>query len=135
MSKQLNHILLIDDDKATNFLHQIVIEEHGCCQKVTSVSGAQEAIEFLTNPIEGQYPNPDFIFLDINMPGTNGWEFLKSYRNLTTEQRGQSIIIMLTTSFNPFDMEKAKHIEEVADFKNKPISLEMLDDLLRQFFN
>ena len=47
MRKKINCILLIDDDKSTNFLHKIIIEETGVSEKVEAVQSGQEALDYL----------------------------------------------------------------------------------------
>jgi CheY-like chemotaxis protein len=135
MKKKLNCILLIDDNKPTNFLHELVIKNRACAEKVVSVESGQEALDFLTKKVDGSYEQPDLIFLDINMPGMNGWEFLEKYKQLNTNQQGKVIVVMLTTSINPDDMEKAKEIENISDFMRKPLTPELLESVLVEYFS
>lgn len=134
MPPQFNCVLLVDDDEATNFLHRLALEEHGCAKQVVCTYNGQEALDFLTTPVDGQYPSPEVIFLDINMPGVNGWDFLEAYKELDPDQRGGIVIVMLTTSLNPYDQKKAKTIQEISDFKNKPLTEEALDQLVENYF-
>jgi CheY-like chemotaxis protein len=134
MKKKLNHILLVDDDEACNFFHTHLIERLNCAEHVTQVSDGAEALEFLTTPVEGAYPQPDILFLDINMPRMNGWEFLKAYEMLPDEQKAKIILILLTTSFNPEDKERAMAHPYVKDFANKYLSKESLLDILHRHF-
>ena len=85
MDKPLKLILLVDDDEATNFLHKIMINDAGCAQGIHVAKNGKEAIEYLTNAIEGKYPQPDLIFLDINMPVMNGWEFLDEFEQIKNQ--------------------------------------------------
>ncbi|NBQ54251.1 MAG: response regulator, partial [Proteobacteria bacterium] len=72
----LDCILLIDDDKATNFLHTLTIQDSGIAVKVQDVESARDGLDYLT--CKGafshcsEFPRPGIIFLDINMPGMNG---------------------------------------------------------------
>ena len=129
MEKKLNSILLIDDDEPTNFLNRLTIEQSGCADQVIVIQSGQEALHFLrnTNP-------PDIIFLDINMPAMDGWEFLEEYRLLPSTQKSGIIVIMLTTSLNPDDEIKAKSHPEVAGFENKPLREDRLAEVLRKYF-
>lgn len=134
MDKPLKLILLIDDDEATNFLHKIMINDAGCSEQIQVCKNGKEAIEYLTNAIEGKFPQPDLIFLDINMPVMNGWEFLEEYQKLNEQQKAKMVLMMLTTSINPDDYEKSKEYPDVAGFRNKPLNTDMLDEIVREYF-
>ena len=79
MNKILKSVLLIDDNKADNFIHKAYIMKHGGVETIEMVTGGEEALKFLTSKASGEYPRPELIFLDINMPRMNGWEFLEEY--------------------------------------------------------
>ena len=78
---------------------------------------------------------PDCIFLDINMPDMDGWEFLDEYKQLKKDQHGKVIIIMLTTSLNPDDSIKAGKIPEISGFAIKPLTAELIDKVLKEHFD
>jgi CheY-like chemotaxis protein len=136
---KLNCVLVIDDDEPTNFFNQMIVEKSGCTNHVEAVQSAQEALEYLTKSVhehgeEERYPCPDLIFLDINMPAMNGWEFLEKYRQLHEKHQGKIVVVMLTTSLFPEDKVKAKDIPEIAGFENKPLTEEKLQRILKQHF-
>jgi CheY-like chemotaxis protein len=133
MDKMLNCILLIDDDEPTNFLNRRMLEEMQCAKNIQVIQKAQEALEYLKNIAEkddGSVPFPDLIFLDINMPAMDGWEFLVAFKALITRQKMFIPLVMLTTSLNPEDEQKANESPEVIDFKSKPLTCEMVRDVL-----
>ncbi|WP_428742058.1 response regulator [Tenacibaculum sp.] len=132
--KKLHTILLIDDDPATNFLHKLLIEKEDCTENIVCKQSAEEALIYLESKIEGQYPHPEIIFLDINMPKMNGWEFLEEYKKFDKEQQAKKIIIMLTTSLDPHDREKAKSISQINEFQSKPLTSEKLKEILATNF-
>ena len=130
-TKILSNILLIDDDEPTNFYHSLMIEESGVCLNIHVKDSAVEALEWLKND---DNPIPDLIFLDINMPIMNGWEFLEEYRALPDVKKSNIVVIMLTTSLNPNDMEKAKQMKEISSFMNKPLTIENIKNLVNEQF-
>lgn len=135
MERKLDCILLIDDDEPTNFLNQIIIEGSGCAKQIKSVQSGEEALNFLAGTKTSQLiSTPDLIFLDINMPAMNGWEFLEKYRALKTDFDGKVMIVMLTTSLFPEDATLANETPEISAFENKPLTQEKLDSILRKFF-
>lgn len=134
MTKRLNNILLIDDDQATNFLHQMVIKKAGCADRVHIELNGEAAIRYLSTAVDGIYPSPDLIFLDINMPRMNGWAFLEEYQQLRNEQRGKAVIVMLTTSLNPDDIEQSKKFTEISEFRSKPMTQTMLAEICEKYF-
>ena len=75
VDKQLR-ILFIDDDKATNFLNKHIAKKNASVSSTVLVDSAFEAIDYLEKKIVNPEDRPDIIFLDINMPAMNGWEFL-----------------------------------------------------------
>ncbi|OAV44604.1 response regulator [Lewinella sp. 4G2] len=132
---QLPSILLIDDNQATNFLHARVLRKSGRVGHVHVCTGGEDAISYLTSPgVSADYPKPDLIFLDINMPGMSGWEFLEAYRQLPEQQRGGIVIVMLTTSLNPDDQRRAESIEEINGFQQKPLTVAELNRILDEYF-
>ena len=136
MDKKLNCVLLIDDDEPTNFFNQMIVEESGCAAQVRTIQGGQEALEYLLNTSdEAGMPRPDLIFLDINMPAMNGWEFLEKYKSLSHENKGRVMVVMLTTSLFPEDKSKAEDLPEVSGFENKPLTPEKLERILKQYFD
>ena len=132
MRKKLPCIMLIDDDIATNFYHKIILKDGGWAEKIIEMKNGEAAIEYLQIPFGEANPRPSLIFLDINMPRMNGWEFLDEYKKLGEHRKSQIVIVMLTTSLNEADRERASNISEVADFKHKPLMEDMLEELLQK---
>lgn len=128
---QLNCIMLIDDNKIDNFFHERVIKKADAAKTIISVESGEEALDYLKK-VNGN-PRPDLIFLDINMPGMNGWEFLEHYRQLDKSLQSGMVVVMLSTSQNPDDHEMAKTHGILSDFKTKPLTKEMLADILETY--
>jgi CheY-like chemotaxis protein len=130
MRTPLNCILLIDDDEPTNFLNRLTLEQTGCSESIHVAQSGEEALDFLRNT-----RRPDLIFLDVNMPAMDGWEFLERYRSLPSDRKADIVLIMLTTSLNPDDELRTRAIPEVSGFEHKPLSQQRVEQLLEKYFN
>jgi CheY-like chemotaxis protein len=136
MEKKLNCVLLIDDDEATNYFNQLIIEKSGFVKDVIIKQNGKEALQYLEyifSENEG-VSGPDLIFLDINMPAMDGWEFLEEYKKLHVDQKGKVIIVMLTTSLFLEDKERALDLPEVSGFEHKPLTKSKFEKILQVYF-
>ena len=133
MKKKLNCILLVDDDKGTNYLHKMVLKEADIAENILVALNGEQALEIINN-VDNKYPQPELIFLDINMPKMNGWEFLEEYQKFDNSRKNEHIIVMLTVSLNPDDEKKASTIPEISGFRSKPLNIEMLELIIKEYF-
>ncbi|AYL95165.1 response regulator [Mucilaginibacter celer] len=137
--KNLDAFLLVDDDLPTNFIHTRVIKNTSIAAKVEVATNVQDALDFLT--YAGKFANtqntarPGLIFLDINMPGLSGWDFLDAYEKLDAKFKAQAVVIMVTTSLNPGDREKALKNKEVVEFLNKPLRPDLVAEVVARYFD
>lgn len=131
MSKKLHCIMLIDDNKHDNHYHNWVIRTHDRAEHVICQERAEVALQYLRNH---EQPHPDMIFLDINMPGMDGWEFLEEYNKLDADMRSELIVVMLSTSENKDEKARAEGLSVLSDFKSKPLTVEILDEIMDQYF-
>ena len=126
--------MLVDDNPDDNFFHERVIRKGQFAHCIIPKESAKDALTYLKSKSKDDPDQIDIIFLDINMPGMNGWEFLEEYGKLEKELQGGMVIIMLTTSDNPDDKLKATKWNFVADFRTKPLTSQMLDDIIERYF-
>lgn len=131
--------MLIDDDEPTNFLSSMIVEEADCTEHIQIEDSGEGALNYLINSEEFAYSNkaypwPDLIFLDINMPAMNGWEFLDKYKKLSKEPKTEIVVVMLTTSLFSEDILKAREMPEISDFETKPLTTEKLNRILTKYF-
>jgi CheY-like chemotaxis protein len=141
MEKKLHCVLLIDDDFATNFINKKIVQKADITTHIQVALNGKEAIDYLCNKgkfksVDKSNPQPDLIFLDINMPVMDGWEFIKAYKDLIpSDQKKKIKIIMLTSSFNPADKSKADTIKEIAEYRQKTLNTAILQEIMTKYFS
>ena len=136
--KKINCILLVDDNPGDNYFNEYIIKDAHVCNHVKIAINGLEALAYVKKTGEqnqaDSFPKPDIIFLDINMPLMNGFEFLEAYEKLDEQLKSKVLVVMLTTSFNADDRKRAMAFKEVSEFKIKPLSVEMFHDIIERHF-
>ena len=126
-------VLLVDDNEIDNLINQKMIEASGIAEKIFVNTSAKSALEFLNNlTVLAQSSRdllPELLFLDIDMPLMDGYQFLDEFGKLDGAIKDKVKIIMLTSSINPHDERTAKSYPFVKQFLHKPLTKEMLVDL------
>jgi len=103
-------------------LNRYFLEEHYPALEIQSFIYASKALEELQNSAN----SPDFILLDINMPGMNGWEFLETLQHSEIPPSTLPEIYMLSSSLDPGDQAKARNSVLVKGLISKPLEVEKL---------
>lgn len=117
-------ILVIDDNPTDRFIAKKMAEKHHFAEEIILKESALEALDYIQSLENTPDLLPQFIFLDINMPEMNGYEFLEEYAKLSATIQLNCIILMVTTSIHPDDLKKAKDNPAVIRFLNKPLDKE-----------
>lgn len=123
-------ILCVDDDPITLMLYKKVIIKAGFGSTILFAQNGEEALDLFkkSTPNESQ-PIPDIIFLDLNMPVMNGWDFLEHFSNEFYPQFNHIKVVILSSTIDPSDYSQAKIYKVVTHFLSKPLTVEMLQDL------
>ena len=130
----LPSIFLVDDDYTTNFLNAKLLQRLDAAEQIFTAFNGREALELLRAHCQPPTPScPALIFLDINMPVMDGFEFLEAYQHLPPVQQQGQVIVMLTTSVSPRDLERVRPLP-VAGFLSKPLTAEKVAQVLADHF-
>lgn len=111
--------MLVDDEALDQRHYRRVLERSGLVGEVISFIYPDEALDYLRRM---DRPEIDLLFLDINMPRLNGFEFLETATQEFGPDFARTVVIMLTTSLDPGDEARAKSFSVVRDFINKPLT-------------
>lgn len=129
------NVLITDDDDSVLFLHEIIVKESNFSDVPVTFLNGKETLEYLHgNADSGE---AYLILLDLNMPVMNGWEFLEALN-----EHNFSIpiyVVIVTSSIDAADREKADTFPHVIDYAEKPISKNVIErlkglDELKEFF-
>ena len=120
-------VMLVDDDETDQLIYKRVIARAGKLGEVISFYYADEALDFLKRDDRRKI---DVIFLDINLPRMSGFEFLETATQELGERFAEAVIVMLTTSLNPKDRERADEFEVVKSFINKPLTVDDVENVV-----
>jgi CheY-like chemotaxis protein len=121
--------MLIDDDMVDNLINRRAIEKKGIAEAVITMDDGNEALQYLKEHQSEPGSLPDLIFLDINMPIMNGFEFLEGFESLSPSIKEHAKIIMLSSSLDTRDMEKARSNPYVIKYATKPLTFDVLDEI------
>ncbi len=131
MTPELKNVCLIDDDKIYQFTATMILEATGLTNSIAAFLNGKDAINFLKDPnttLNSQLP--DIIFLDINMPVMNGWEFLEEFQQFSASLSQPIKIYLVSSSVDESDINKSKNYPSVTDYVIKPLNRDKYRQLL-----
>ena len=129
----MKRIYLIDDDDIYVFLTKKTILKVRQDVEVEVFSDGLQAITHLLKIKDQPDLLPDLIFLDLNMPVMDGWEFLTEYKQFYLELAHKNQLYIVSSSISPYEMERSKNISVVTEFIIKPLVKEKFLEILENF--
>lgn len=120
---KIQNVVIIDDGYVDQLIYKKILLRTGLVGSVRGFELAEDALEFLREP---DRPKIDVIFLDINMPRMDGFEFLETASIEFGDYFSVAVVVMLTTSLSDDDKKRASKFRMVVDYINKPLSEEIV---------
>ncbi|SHO62694.1 response regulator [Algoriphagus zhangzhouensis] len=125
---QFDSIFLVDDDPINNLINKRLLGKVGIAENIYEFLEGSEALKNLELALT---PHEVLIFLDINMPVMNGWEFLDAYMEKYPERKDK--IVILSSSIDFQDRQKALEYEVVLGFLEKPLTMDKIHQQVTEF--
>ncbi|OIQ36011.1 MAG: hypothetical protein BM555_03560 [Crocinitomix sp. MedPE-SWsnd] len=129
--QKFQNILLIDDDQTNNFLVKHMLNKINAVVNIHIALNGQEGL-YKIDEFSKAGIVLDLIFLDINMPVMNGFEFLDEYQKLPEECHSKTTIMMISSSVHPDDIKKINSYECVDEFVEKPLTVQIIEELIEK---
>ena len=130
---KISCVLLVEDDPVTVFITLRAIKSLNFIQEIKVAKNADEALEFLREKLNKNEPSPELIFLDINMPGKDGFEFLGLFNKMSFQNHDDVVICTVTTSNHVTDIEISEKMG-VDEYILKPLTKEKIQDVYQKYF-
>ncbi len=125
-------LCLVDDDDVYQYTFLRQLKGTDLAKDILLFSDGELAMEFIETHINDVELLPDIIFLDINMPIMDGWEFLEEFVQLKPKVGKEILIYMVSSSIDPADIQRAKTIGDVSDYLIKPIVKEHVKAIIEE---
>jgi len=120
-------VMLIDDNEIDNIINEKIIEANSFADNILVFQTGQEALDFLNSNQNDEEILPEIVFLDINMPIMDGFQFLEDFENFSETVLEKCKIIMLSSSISPKDIDRAASSKYVKKYLNKPLNARYLE--------
>jgi CheY-like chemotaxis protein len=128
--KPINTVCVVDDDQIYVFGLRKLIALKKLCPNLLEFGNGKEAIDFIQNPANiGNLP--DVIFLDINMPVMDGWDFMDSFAKIKHSLGKKITVYMISSSISEEDINRAKTISDITDYIMKPVTHDKLIEMFQ----
>jgi len=130
---KLERILLVDDDDISNHVSRNAIQKLNMADRIVIKSDGKEALEYIQNECTPYNEFPDLIFLDLKMPGMDGFDFIKAFDKISNRIREHIVVVILTSSKNADDIIQLRRLGNYY-MLTKPLTADKLIDIHHRYF-
>jgi CheY-like chemotaxis protein len=130
---KIKEVWIVDDDNMFRIFLKSILNKSEAFEEINSFENGSFAIDELKSRIEKKAYIPSIIFLDINMPIMNGWEFMEAFANLKANLNTPVEIYISSSSIAKEDTDNAKNNTNIKGFLTKPIKLETINEVVQKY--
>lgn len=122
----IDKVLCVDDDEISLFISKVLIQDSSFAATVDTAISGRKALDYFSR-LSPEDAAPKVIFLDLNMPEMDGWEFLDLFTKTCAHKFPHTSVVILSSSIDPKDQKRAQEYKIVNDFVSKPLTFDVLD--------
>jgi response regulator RpfG family c-di-GMP phosphodiesterase len=123
--KAITNFIIIDDERINNFMSSMIIEDAYDCAAINAFTDPEKGLEYLAG-LESSEMEEMVLYLDINMPRLNGWQFMERYQQFSEKLKEKIKVFILTSSIDDREKVRACNTPNVIDCLEKPLSQEIV---------
>jgi CheY-like chemotaxis protein len=123
-------VAIVDDDEVFQFIIDKTIRRVARFTNIFTFSNGKQAIDHMDSFQSNEHQLPDVIFLDINMPVSDGWQFLENYLEKKHTYSKKPLIYMVSSSYNREDIDRASLYQDIYRYHTKPVSIEKMKQIV-----
>ncbi|GAB4515680.1 response regulator [Allomuricauda sp. ARW1Y1] len=124
------NVFVVDDDDIYQFTIKVTLRSIPAVQSTSTFADGAEALEYIVVHQNEEDKLPDIIFLDINMPVMDGFQFMEEFVELLPSLQKSIKVYMVSSSMDPKDIKKAKRFEEISDYLIKPLNSKDIKEII-----
>ena len=124
------NVFVVDDDDIYQFTIKVTLRSIPAVQSTSTFADGAEALEYIVVHQNEEGKLPDIIFLDINMPVMDGFQFMEEFVELLPSLQKSIKVYMVSSSMDPKDIKKAKRFEEISDYLIKPLNSKDIKEII-----
>jgi CheY-like chemotaxis protein len=128
-------LFVVDDDITYQRIIKLTLLKYSVFKHVLYFDEGKQLLNYLTEFNQDHSNLPDLIFLDLNMPGLDGWAVLDAFSQIQKSFAKKILVYIVTVSIRDVDRERAMGYDCVADFISKPLYKEKIISIVESFNN
>lgn len=122
---------IIDDDDIFRFIMKKHLTVQNIAEEIISFENGEEAINFFINNNDADLL-PDLVFLDINMPVMDGWQFIEKFEKIHDDLKKEVVLFMVSSSVDDRDISRAKNTKVISEYLVKPLDNSTLKNIIQK---